>query len=42
MNWYYEHTMLYDPNTLKPPLIGYHYMWTETTKERVWRLLKEQ
>lgn len=38
---YYEHRMLYDPITLKPPLIGYQYVWTETEKEKVWRLLKE-
>ena len=38
---YYEHIHLYDPSTGRPPLKSFDFRWTETSKERTWRLLKE-
>ena len=36
---YYEHILYYDPSTLKPPITGYCYMWSETKNEYIIRLL---
>ena len=38
---YYEHKSLYDEATGRPPLNSLHFLWTETAKERTWRVLKE-
>ena len=38
---YYEHIELYDQSTGRPPLKSFDFRWTETAKERTWRLLKE-
>ena len=38
---YIEHVELYDKNTGRAPISGFDFRWTETTKEQVWRLLKE-
>ena len=38
---YYCHKSLYDETTGRPPLNSLYFTWTETAKERTWRLLKE-
>ena len=38
---YYEHRSLYDESTGRPPLQSFEFVWTETAKEKTWRLLKE-
>ena len=37
--WYYKSP--YDDSTGRPPLFDQYFTFTETDKERVWRLLKE-
>jgi hypothetical protein len=41
MTYYYQHKSLYDKTTGRPPLNSLHFIWTETAKERTWRMLKE-
>lgn len=41
LKFYYQHRMLYDESTNRPPLNSLYYKWTETESEKVWRLLKE-
>lgn len=41
LSTYYEHVELYDRNTGRAPLMTFDFRWTETAKERTWRLLKE-
>lgn len=41
LNVYYQHRSLYDETTGRPPLNSLYFIWTETSKERTWRLLKE-
>lgn len=41
LNTFYLHKNLYDEYTGRPPIDGLYFVWTETAKERVWRLLKE-
>ena len=38
---YYEHVELYDRRTGRAPLMTFDFRWTETSKEKTWRLLKE-
>ncbi len=38
---YYEYRTLYDENTGRPPLNSLYFVFTETAKERTFRLLKE-
>ncbi len=38
---YYEYRTLYDENTGRPPLNSLYFVYTETAKERTFRLLKE-
>ena len=38
---YYQTRSLYDENTGRPPLNGLYFIFSETEKERTWRLLKE-
>lgn len=38
---YYEHVELYDRNTGRAPIKSLDFRWTETSKEKTWRLLKE-
>ena len=38
---YIEHRNLYDSSTGRPPIGSLYFTWTETAKERTWRLLKE-
>lgn len=38
---YYEHIELYDRNTGRAPIMTFDFRWTETEKERMWRVLKE-
>ena len=38
---YYQHKYLYDVSTGRPPLNSLYFSWTETPKEKTWRLLKE-
>jgi hypothetical protein len=38
---YYEHVELYDHNTGRAPIMTFDFRWTETSAERMWRLLKE-
>ncbi len=38
---YYEHVELYDRRTGRAPLMSFDFRWTETAKERTWRLIKE-
>lgn len=39
---YYQHKSLYDETTGRPPLNSLHFIWTETEKEKVIRLLKNK
>ena len=39
---YYEHIDLYDRNTGRAPIMTFDFRWTETPKERTFRLLKEK
>jgi hypothetical protein len=41
LSTYIEHVELYDRNTGRAPIDGFYFVWTETPKERTWRLLKE-
>ena len=41
LSTYYEHIDLYDRNTGRAPIMSFEFRWTETSKERTWRLLKE-
>lgn len=41
LKFYYQHRMLYDESTGRPPLNTLYYEWTETESERMWRFLKE-
>lgn len=38
---YIEHKELFDRHTGRAPVTTLHFTWTETAKERTWRLLKE-
>ena len=38
---YYQHTSLYDESTGRPPLNSLYFSWTETPKEKTWRLINE-
>jgi hypothetical protein len=42
MGVYYQHKSLYDETTGRPPLNSLHFIWTETEKEKVIRLLKNK
>ena len=39
---YYRHKSLYDETTGRPPINSFYFEWTETVKERTWRVLKEK
>jgi hypothetical protein len=39
---YYQHKSLYDETTGRPPLNSLHFVWTETEKEKVLRVLKDK
>lgn len=39
---YYYHRNLYDETTGRPPINSFYFEWTETAKERTWRVLKEK
>jgi len=41
LSTYYEHKSLYDSSTGRPPLGTLYFTWTESAKEKTWRLLKE-
>ena len=41
LSTYYQHKLLYDATTGRPPLNGMYFSWTETASERTWRLLKD-
>ena len=41
LKYYFRHRDPYDLNTGRPPLSAQYFEWTETEKERTWRLLKE-
>jgi len=38
---YTLHRSLYDGSTGRPPLNSLYFEWTETSKEKVWRLLTQ-
>ena len=38
---YYQHRSLYDETTGRAPLNSLYFGWTETSGERVWRVLKQ-
>ena len=42
LSMYYQHKSLYDETTGRPPLNSLHFIWTETEKEKVIRLLKDK
>ena len=42
LTFFYQHNNLYDASTGRPPLGSLYFTWTETVKERQWRLLKER
>ncbi len=39
---YYQHKALYDETTGRPPLNSLYFIWTETEKEKVIRILKDK
>jgi len=39
---YYEHSELYDRNTGRAPIMTFDFRWTETPKEKTFRLLTEK
>lgn len=39
---FYQHKALYDETTGRPPLNSLYFVWTETEKEKVIRLLKKR
>jgi hypothetical protein len=41
LGMYYQHQSLYDETTGRPPLNSLYFAWTETIKERTWRVLKQ-
>ena len=41
LSGYTEHREMFDQNTNRAPVDGFYFVWTETAKERTWRLLKE-
>jgi len=41
LSFYHEYKTLYDENTGRPPLNSLYFMFTETDKEKTFRLLKE-
>lgn len=41
LSTYYLHQNLYDSSTGRPPLGSLYFTWTETDKEKTWRLLKD-
>ena len=41
LSTYYQHKSLYDESTGRPPLNSLHFIWTETPREKTWRLLRE-
>jgi hypothetical protein len=41
LSYYHQHQSLYDETTGRPPLNGLYFVWTETCREKTWRLLKE-
>lgn len=41
LNTFYEHKSLYDATTGRPPLNSMYFVWTESEKEKVIRLLKQ-
>jgi hypothetical protein len=38
---YFEYREMYDRQTNRAPVDGFYFRWTESAKERTWRLLKE-
>lgn len=42
LSTFYLHKSLYDSSTGRPPIGSLYFAWTETAKERTWRLLKER
>jgi hypothetical protein len=40
LKYYFQHKILYDESTGRPPLHGLHFIWTETAQEKTWRLLR--
>lgn len=41
LSCYFEHREMYDRQTNRAPVSGFYFKWTESPKERTWRLLKE-
>lgn len=41
LNNFYRHKSLRDDSTGRAPIDSLYFTWTETEKERTWRLLKE-
>lgn len=39
--YYFKHKTLYDPTTNRPPLNCLYFEWSETEREREWRIMKE-
>ena len=39
---YYCHRNLYDETTGRPPINSFYFEWSETARERTWRILKEK
>lgn len=39
---YYRHRMRFDPSTGMPPISAQYFEYTETAKERTWRLLTDR
>jgi hypothetical protein len=40
LSTYYQHKLLYDETTGRPPINSLYFEWTETASERTWRVLK--
>jgi hypothetical protein len=41
LSWYWEYRSLYDESTGRPPINSLYFVFTETAKEKTFRLLRE-
>jgi hypothetical protein len=41
LSHYYQHKELFDKRTGRAPVTGLYFTWTETPREKTWRVLKE-
>ena len=41
LKYYFQHKVLYDKSTGRPPIGSLYFTWSETEQEKTWRLLKQ-